>query len=256
MNPLLSIITATYNSEKTLDETIQSILNQNYTNFEYIIIDGKSTDNTINIVKKYESLFKQKNISFKWISELDTGIYNAWNKGLKIANTNWVAFLGSDDIYLKDALERYAKVITVEINADFIHSKVKLLNKTKVKHIFSDTWKWHQFKRSMKIAHVGAFHNKNYFKTYGLYNEDYIIVGDYELLLRAENNLKTIFIDEFTAEMKDGGISNKNVIMAFKEARKAKINTANIAIHSAFYDFYIDIFKYYLSTFVKRFFLK
>ncbi|MFT5214729.1 MAG: glycosyltransferase involved in cell wall biosynthesis, partial [Patiriisocius sp.] len=147
MAPLLSIITATFNSEKTLEETIDSILNQQYTNFEYLIIDGKSTDNTLTIIKKYELIFKQKNISFKWVSETDTGIYNAWNKGLKLSVGNWIAFLGSDDVYLDNALERYAKEIALGESVDFIHSKVKLINKTKVKHVFADTWKWPQFKR-------------------------------------------------------------------------------------------------------------
>ncbi|MFT5214667.1 MAG: hypothetical protein ACI9WV_002399, partial [Patiriisocius sp.] len=145
----------------------------------------------------------------------------------------------------------YAKEIALGESVDFIHSKVKLINKTKVKHVFADTWKWPQFKRYMKISQVGCFHNKNYFKTFGAYNEDYKITGDYELLLRAKSNLKTIFIDEFTAEMKDGGVSNKNVFKAFKEAKKAKINTAKIPKPIAFFDFYFSLFKYYLSTFVK-----
>lgn len=254
MNPLLSIITATFNSDKTLDETIKSVLNQDYTNFEYIIIDGKSEDNTISIIKKYETQFKEKNITYTWVSEPDTGIYSAWNKGLKLATGGWIAFLGSDDIYLENALEAYAFNIVQNNNVDFIHSKVKLVNKGKVKHVFSDLWKWNEFKREMKIAHVGSFHNKNYFDTYGVYNEDYKITGDYELLLRAKSNLKTIFINQFTAEMKDGGISNKNVLMAFKEAKKAKIDTAEISKQIAFKDFYLSLIKYYLSTFVKRFF--
>jgi glycosyltransferase involved in cell wall biosynthesis len=252
MTPLLSIITASFNSGKTIEETIVSVINQNYTDFEYIIVDGKSTDNTLNIIKKYEPLFNQKNISFKWISESDTGIYNAWNKGLKIATGSWISFLGSDDIYLENVLEKYSEKILLNKEADFIHSKVKLMNNNKVKHVFSDVWKWQQFKRYMKIAHVGSFHNKEYFEAYGDYDENYKITGDYELLLRAKDKLKTVFFDDFTAEMKDGGVSNINVIKAFKEAKKAKINTANISLVAASFDFYFSLFKYYLSTFVKR----
>lgn len=253
MKPFLSIITATFNNEKTLEETINSILNQKYTDFEYIIVDGKSTDNTIAIIKQYEPIFKQKNISFKWISEIDTGIYNAWNKGLKIATGNWISFLGSDDVYLDNALNKYVKKIIEEKNADFVYSKVKLINNNKeVIYIVSDTWKWNQFKRYMKIAHVGAFHNRKYFDTYGIFDESYKISGDYELLLRAKSCLKTTFINEFTAEMKDGGVSNKNVFKAFKEVKKAKINTAGISTIVAFFDFYFSLFKYYLSTFVKK----
>lgn len=252
MNPLLSIITATYNSDKTLEETIKSVLSQNYTNFEYIIIDGKSTDDTVNIIKKYAPLFKEKSISYSWISESDSGIYNAWNKGLKLAKGSWISFLGSDDIYLKNVLDKYVQNIKLNKNIDFIYSKVKLMEDDKTKYIISDQWKWSKFKRQMKIAHVGSFHNKNYFKKYGDYNEEYMIVGDYEMLLRSKNNLKTFFFDEFTAEMKDGGISNQYVLKAFKEVRKAKIETAKISKIIAFYDFYFYIIKYYISRFVKN----
>lgn len=257
MNPLLSIITATYNSEKTLDDTIKSILSQNYTNFEYIIVDGKSEDNTINIIKKYELSFKEKNISYTWISETDSGIYNAWNKGLKLATGSWIAFLGSDDIYLCGSLKKYANLALKNEDTDFIHSKVKLINDGKIKFIIKDKWKWSQFKRYMKIAHVGSFHNKEYFEKYGNYNEGYKIVGDYEMLLRSKSNLKTVYFDNFTAEMKDGGISNNNILMAFSEVRRAKIETAKTKILIAFFDFYFSLVKYYVSTFlIKKYFHK
>ncbi len=253
MNPLLSVITATYNSEKTLKDTIKSVLNQNYTNFEFIIVDGKSTDNTLSIIKEFESQFKEKKIPFKWISEKDSGIYNAWNKGLKLAIGNWISFLGSDDIYLENALKKYATIATSNPSLDFLHSKVKLVDNTgKIKFIISDKWKWKKFKRQMKIAHVGSFHNKNYFKKYGKFKEEYKIAGDYEMLLRAKSNLKTFFFDEFTAEMKDGGISNQNVIAAFKEVKKAKINTGKVAKPLAYFDFYFFIAKYYLSRILKK----
>jgi len=248
MSVLLSVMTVSLNSELTIEKTIQSVLNQNFTDFEYIIVDGKSTDNTLQIIKKYESQFHQKNIPFTWISESDTGIYNAWNKGLQLAKGDWISFLGSDDIYLEGVLAKYAKVVLSNKNADFIHSKVKLMNKNNVKYVFSDVWKWDVFRRYMKIAHVGAFHNKQYFEKYGNFDENYKIVGDYEMLLRAKNELKTVFIDDFTAEMNDGGISNQNVIKAFREARIAKISTANISKPFAYFDFYFSLLKYYLSN--------
>lgn len=250
-NIFFTIITASFNSEKTIAKTIESVLNQEFNDFEYIIVDGKSKDNTINIIKNYEPLFKEKNISYKWISEKDSGIYNAWNKGLKLASGNWIAFLGSDDIYVEGALKKYADMALINPEADFIHSKVKLISKGKVKFIVSDKWTWSQFKRYMKIAHVGSFHNSAYFDKHGNYDEQYRLAGDYEMLLRAKGNLKTVFFDEFTAEMKDGGISNNNVLMAFKEVRQAKITTAKITKPIAFLDFYHSLIKYYISDFMR-----
>jgi len=137
-------------------------------------------------------------------------------------------------------------------NADFIHSKVKLMHDNYVKFVISDIWKWNVFKRYMKIAHVGAFHSKRYFEKYGNFDENYKISGDYEMLLRAKSQLKTVFFDDFTAEMTDGGISNKNVFKAFKEVRIAKVSTANVLKLVAYFDFYFSLFKYYTSSYLKK----
>ena len=93
MTTKLSVIVATYNSEKTLNETLESLLAQTYRTFEVIVIDGLSKDGTVFIIKKYEPLFLDKNIKFYWVSESDSGIYDAWNKGLKKTNSDWIGFL-------------------------------------------------------------------------------------------------------------------------------------------------------------------
>lgn len=104
----VSIITASYNSEATLEATIESVYNQTYQDIEYIIIDGGSSDKTVSIIQKFEPLFSGR---LKWISEPDKGIYDAWNKGLEIATGEWIAFLGSDDIYLPDSIHKYMNVL-------------------------------------------------------------------------------------------------------------------------------------------------
>ena len=102
-NPLISIITVCYNSEKTISRTIESIINQTYKNIEYIIIDGKSDDKTLEIIDNYKN-----NIS-KIISEKDNGIYDAFNKGLNICNGDLIGFVNSDDILTPNALEILVK---------------------------------------------------------------------------------------------------------------------------------------------------
>ncbi|MDH5645697.1 MAG: glycosyltransferase, partial [Candidatus Heimdallarchaeota archaeon] len=91
--PLVTIITAVLNGVDTLERTILSVISQSYTNIEYIIIDGGSTDGTIDIIRKYEHAIDC------WVSESDTGIYDAWNKGVRLSNGEWIAFLGADDSY-------------------------------------------------------------------------------------------------------------------------------------------------------------
>lgn len=244
---LLSVVTVCYNSERTIEATIKSILNQTYINFEYIIVDGNSSDNTVKLITSFEDKFKEKGISFSWISEKDTGIYNAFNKGINLSKTDWVSFLGADDCYTIDALEIYSNVIlNINSNVDFVFSNVEVINqKGEVIKKINNKWYWSKFKRYMDIAHVGAFHYKKYFLKHGFFNESFKISGDYELLLRAKSNLKTIKIEETTAKMSNGGVSNNQVILAFNETFKAKYTTANIGVFTCLLDYIIAIIKIY-----------
>ena len=115
-----SIIIATFNSDKTLSATLDSLLKQTYNKFEVIIVDGLSNDNTLAIIKEYEEKFLQANINYILLSEKDSGIYDAWNKGLKKVNSNWIAFLGSDDTYYPNALEMYNEAINNSENINYI----------------------------------------------------------------------------------------------------------------------------------------
>lgn len=239
-----TVITATFNSEKTLQRTIDSILNQTVKDFEFVVVDGDSSDETVDIIRRNIKKFSEANINFKWISEKDTGIYNAWNKGLKLASGNWVSFLGSDDWYLENAIETYQKGILGEVqNYDLVYSNVNLVNKDKILRQIKGEWRWKIFKKYMNIAHVGAFHNMLYFKKFGDYNEDYKIAGDYELLLRAGIDLKALKIDFVSAHMTDGGISNNNVNLAFRETFNAKHRTAKISYLACLFDYTIAWFK-------------
>ncbi|QNK76815.1 glycosyltransferase [Winogradskyella sp. PAMC22761] len=247
----LTIITATYNSELTIAKTIDSILNQTVRGFEYIIVDGNSSDNTVQIIQENEHKFETANISFKWISESDNGIYEAWNKGLKLSSGKWVSFLGSDDWYVENAIERYSEtIINNAFPVDIIYSNVNLVNNETIIKNINGTWKWKVFKKYMNIAHVGAFHNRIFFDTYGLFDESYRIAGDYELLLRAKKELKTLKIDFISAFMNDGGISNNNVNQAFNETMKAKRETANIPYIICLSDFIIAWLKYKFRVYI------
>ena len=248
--PFFSIITASFNSEKTIKETIESVLHQTVTNFEYILIDGKSSDKTVEIIQSFEKQFKEKKISYQWISESDTGIYNAFNKGIKLAKGNWISFLGSDDIYLENALEFYKnKIEKLSTEIDFIHSKVQVENGK----MFANSFKWNKFKRKMTIAHVGGFHNKEYFIKYGLFNEAYKIAADYELLLRAKDHLKTSWINELTVIMGNDGISNDQIKKVYLETTKAKIETGNSTIFIAKMDYYVWMIKYQIKKLLYAF---
>jgi glycosyltransferase involved in cell wall biosynthesis len=240
----LSIITATYNSEKTLEFTLESILNQTFQKpFEYIIVDGNSKDNTLEIIKGYESLFEERNIVFKWISEPDTGIYNAWNKGLKLSEGNYISFIGSDDRYLSNALERYYDEINNNLHCHFYCSKVKVTKDFKPVSSYKIRYCKNGLIKSM--PHVGSFHAMSLFKLNGDYNENYKITGDYELLLRLKKDLKVHSFNDYTVEMEVGGVSNnkKFQLQNLNEIKRARIETDSFSKFYANYLFFYDIFR-------------
>lgn len=221
---MISIITATYDSEKTLSQTIESLLVQTTIDFEYIIIDGYSTDNTVRIIEEYEKKFKIKGIKFIWISEKDCGIYDAWNKGLKLASGQWITFLGSDDVLTSEhSLKISCKHLEKTPAADWAYSKINLINKRgKILRKINERWIWRKFKKHMYVPHAGSFHNKNYFTKYGDFDTQFKIAGDYEMILRKKHKLKTTFINSVTVNMLNEGISNNHIKWALKEESLAK----------------------------------
>ncbi|QMW01848.1 glycosyltransferase family 2 protein [Spirosoma foliorum] len=227
-SPKITIITAVYNAEKYLDSCISSILNQTYKNFEYIIIDGGSTDSTLSIIKKYQNQLTH------WVSEPDKGIYDAWNKGLAKASGDWIAFVGADDQLYPDALYSYVQHIVHHPNQnmlDFVSSRIELVNMDlSLIEVVGETWEWERFRHQMITWHVGTFHSKQLFIKYGFFDTEYKISGDYELLLRAKNQLVTSFIDKITAKMRVGGVSSVNLFKASSETYRAKIKNDAISL--------------------------
>ncbi|MDA9312804.1 glycosyltransferase [Vicingaceae bacterium] len=239
----ISIVTACFNSAKTIQSTINSILNQSVKPFEYIVVDGASSDETVTILTQNEQWFKDAGIQFKWISEKDKGIYDAWNKALKLIEGDWVAYLGSDDIYLDTALDNYTQRIYEFPEADFITAKAQLISEGKVVREFGEPFKWEIFKREMKILHAGGFLNMKYIEQWGNFDINYKITGDYELLLRKGKSLSVVFINEILVHMGAYGVSSTHITSAFKEARVARVtNKARNAV-LAYFDYYLVLFK-------------
>lgn len=244
-SPLISIIIATYNSGKVLKACLESVANQTNKDFEVIIIDGKSVDKTLEIVKLFPDIKKV-------ITEQDSGVYEAWNKGIKLCNSDWIMFLGSDDLLLEDAIENYANFLKTLSNfpIDYISAKVKLIDKkgNQLK-IMGRAWEWKVFKKYMNVAHVASLHSKAYFHQYGTFNERYKIAGDYELLLRARKDLRYRFLNKIVAKMQFGGISNGNILV-LSETFNAKYKIGKINYFICVYDFLISKVKFHIKKFI------
>ena len=233
--PLISIVIATYNVESTIQRCLDSVIKQTYFYKELIVMDGGSTDGSVDIIKQNET-----SITY-WESQTDQGIHHAWNKALEYAKGDWIYFLGADDYlwktntleqvanYLEDVPEKilvvYGKVAKLQSNYELLEVTGKPWNKFR-----------RRFLQGLTIDHQGVFHHKKLFDVCGKFKENYLISGDYELLLRYLKNNKAIFVDEIIAGRSITGISSntENSLTIISERLRARkemgINTISLPL--------------------------
>ena len=211
-NIKISIITVCYNSEKTIKRTLDSLLSQTYQNFEYIIVDGLSSDNTLEIIKSFEPSFKSKNISFKVISEPDNGMYDAMNKGIKISSGEIVGIINSDDWFEPNALETVASSFKL-YNYDLFFANLRII-KANGKEMIKKA-KIKRFITSRNWNHPTTFVKRTIYNELGLFSL-HSIYDDWDFYLRVRRAKKKIYISNVVlANFTFGGISNKK---SFKSA--------------------------------------
>lgn len=211
----ISLITITYNSGKTLVDTIQSVLRQNYNDVEYIIIDGASKDNTVSIIKEYEAQFNGR---VKWITEPDNGLYDAMSKGIRMATGDIVGILNSDDFFTSnDVLQKVAQAFVEDCELDAVYGDVHFvhpsnLNKC-VRYYSSKVFKRSLMKMGFMPAHPSFYIRKECFEKYGLYRTDYKIAADFEFLLRViyKARIKTKYLPIDMVTMRTGGASTSGL---------------------------------------------
>lgn len=202
---LVTVITVCRNSEITIQDTIESVLNQSFTDYEYIIVDGGSTDSTINIIERYSPLFCGK---LRWVSEPDKGIYDAMNKGIGMATGELIGILNSDDWYEPDALEKVTNSYK-ELNAglSIISGGINLtrFNKQSIQTYFNKDVGTN-IKNCMPINHPAMFVPKIIYEKIGLYDIAYKLSGDYEFVFRAYNNgVNFVLLNSVLTNMRMGG---------------------------------------------------
>lgn len=221
-NLKISIITPSYNQAQFLEETIQSVINQNYSNIEYIIIDGGSIDNSVEIIKKYKSYLTY------WVSEKDNGQSEAINKGFKKASGNIICWLNSDDIFMPGALQNIEKCFKADPGLDFVNGASVIIDKNS--NIITGLFILKQKKRYARhgiyyVNQPAMFWKREIFKTIGLLKEDYQASMDREFLIRIfEKNYKIGHINQIIAGFRihslaksAGGPENKKYFKRDKE---------------------------------------
>ena len=218
----ISIITATFNSATTLLDTMESVLRQNYHDFEYLIVDGASKDNTIEIVKDYLPRFEGR---LRYISEPDKGIYDAMNKGIRMATGDVVGILNSDDFFTSDdVLSKVVEAFENDGNIDALYGDIHFVkdeNLKKCTRYFSSRFfiPW-LLRFGFMPAHPSFYCKKAIFEKYGLYDLQYRTSSDFEMMVRLlwKYRIKTMYLNMDFVTMRAGGESTAGL------ASKKKVN--------------------------------
>lgn len=240
----VSIITVVLNNAEYVESCIQSVINQDYENIEYIIIDGGSTDGTIDVIKKYEDKITV------WISEPDDGMYYAINKGIDMSSGDIIGMLHSDDLYIdahviSNVVRKFGKDNVDSVYADLVYVERNNLRHV-VRYYDSSVFQISKFAYGWMPAHPSCFIRKNVYAKYGLYKTDYIIAADYELLVRfyAKHRVSYSYLPKIIVKMRSGGLSTRNlksnVILNREIVRACRENGIET-----------NIFKVYSKYFVK-----
>lgn len=213
-NMKISIITATYNSASTLRDTIGSVLAQTYQDIEYIIVDGASKDDTLDIIHHYEPLFNGR---LKYVSEPDKGLYDAMNKGIDMATGDAVGVLNSDDFFThKDVIKGVAEALSDE-QIDAVYGDVHYVNAERldkcVRYYSSKRFRPWWMRLGFMPAHPSFYCRREVYKAYGKFDTSYRVAADFEQLLRLifVRKIHTKYLNEDFVTMRTGGVSNANL---------------------------------------------
>lgn len=208
----VSIITPCLNSEKTIRQTIESVLYQTYQEIEYIIIDGKSSDKTLEIICEYISSFQGK---MQYISERDNGIYDAMNKGIRKATGDVIGIINSDDWYESDAVEEIVKCF-MNTDAEVVYGEEWILNENRERE-------YHTYHMGFP-PHPGMFVRREAYQKYGLYDLNYQIASDWDLILRfMVSGVQFERINRIVANYSKSGVSSVKGLECAKETYEIEL---------------------------------
>ena len=246
----ISIVTVTYNSASTLRDTIESVLAQTYKNIEYIVVDGLSKDDTMDIVREYEPRFNGR---MRYVSEKDSGLYDAMNKGIKMATGEVVGIINSDDFYhRKDIIQLVAETMS-DKRVQAVYGDVRFVNpndlKTTVRYYSSRIFRPSLFRYGFMPAHPTFFTYKRFFDEFGYYKLNYKIAADYELLVRFlyGHTVQTQYMQTDFMKMRTGGVSTasvkSNILLNKEIVRACKENGVWTCFPMLMFKYFIKVFE-------------
>jgi glycosyltransferase len=216
----ISIISAVYNNSEHLEACFSSVFSQSYPNIEYIVVDGGSTDGSVDIIRKYEHKISQ------WISEPDRGIYDALNKGIAMASGDVIGFLHSDDLFNSSGTIQNIAETFEKTDCDATYGNLEYVSRNNPGQVIrfwkSSPFKFELLKTGWMPPHPTLFVKRKWYGEKGTFRTDFRISADYDLILRlfSDSRFKSSYIDQVITRMRTGGASNrslKNIYVKSKE---------------------------------------
>ena len=226
--PTISVVTVCRNSAATIEKTIESVLAQKESGVEYVVVDGASTDGTLDIVRSYQAIDS-------FISEPDQGIADAFNKGILLATGDIIGLINSDDQLCPSALATVRRYFSEYPDIDVIHGDVILLGGSKVIKRIKPSGRWWYPWRLVLFNHPATFVRREVYLQYGLFDTSYRIAMDVEIFLRwMSSGVKIKYLPEVLVNMQAGGASGQQAITGYREVQRA-------ALHHGFHPFLVNL---------------
>lgn len=251
-DPLITIITATFDCADLLEYTIRSIREQNYSYIQWVVVDGASTDRTIDLLKKNDDIIDV------WVSEADTGIYDAWNKGVRLARGDWYLFLGAgDELAGPDAIQSIAQVLShAHPKHDIVYGRIQLMRSAtrEILYEVGEPWgnmlgKWSIFRPKLPL-HPETFHHSSLFLTPEPFDRSYRLAGDTHFMMKQMNVKPFLFVPMMVSRMALGGASGK-----MENQRSVSLETRRASLELGFTPPLLHRLGQHMKLGVVRFFL-
>jgi len=232
----VSIITVVHNNRATMEDCVENVLSQSYKEIEYIVVDGGSNDGTIDVIQAYRERISH------WVSEPDQGIYDAMNKGIRMATGEVIGFLHSSDVYAHPKVIEEVVQVFEDSNVSSVYGDLQYVDKENLNRVIrnwkSSPYRHGKFKLGWMPPHPTFFVRKEIYEKYGYFNTHFRIAGDYELMLRflERYRISAAYIPEVLVKMRWGGISNggvKNILIkSYEDYRAWGMNDLNGRVHT------------------------
>jgi len=213
-SPLVSIITVCWNSAQTIRRAFDSVLQQEYPHIDYVVVDGASSDDTVEIIKSYETKFLSKGVRFRWVSEPDEGIYDAMNKGIALCRGDIIGTLNSDDFYEPNAVQCIADAYAAHPEAGIFYGFLRVLRDGK--EFWTYRYKYESYLLNLKSGiysaaqHPTCFVRHEVYDQIGVFDTQFPVAADYDFLIRAmQGGIKFFPLDVVLSNFSSGGVSDQ-----------------------------------------------